>query len=69
MTCKDVVPYEIFDINCLDDMDKEYSKGYRAFRKRKRKKILLRIYGKALNQDNIITKYIIEDVVFDNYLT
>ena len=69
MTIKEIVPYEIFDINYLDNIDKEYTKGYRAFRRRKRIKILKRIYGRALDYDNIIIKHIIEDVVFDNYLT
>lgn len=65
---KEQIPYEIFDLDSLKDLNTEYTKGYRAFRRRRRLVILMRIYGEALDYKNIITKHIIEDVIFDNYL-
>jgi hypothetical protein len=47
---------------------REYSRQYSSWRRKLRRRIIERIYP-VWNYDSIISKHIIEDVVFDNFLT
>lgn len=46
----------------------EYSHAYIHMRKKIREKAIARMYP-VWNYNSIISKYLIEDIVFDNYLT
>jgi hypothetical protein len=62
-----IVIQEIIELKDISpDYRKEYTSQYKYWRKLRMEKALKRCYP-VLNRKNIITKYILEDIVFDNY--